>query len=209
MIIAKNTDGHQKENSPIINDYLHGDLNNNVEYSTKLPVDRALDDVAAILMTSGSTGASKAIIRTNRNIMATAFSIHHPELTGYKPGHVVLTTSFCHGVAIRILMNVLITGATLASMKKIYEPSRHTFLSYIEKYKINSIFVSPTGIYFIIKGENFKKYHLTSLFDVTCGGVGVPNTIFDSVEQNLNIKYFRQSKFNKNNFFSIIIYLLL
>ncbi|XP_054156790.1 luciferin 4-monooxygenase-like, partial [Oppia nitens] len=65
-----------------------------------VPISRSPDDLATLIMTSGSTGAQKAVIWTNRQWLANVSIRRHPEVmspTDSYADKIILSRLYCHG----------------------------------------------------------------------------------------------------------------
>ncbi|KAG6415361.1 hypothetical protein SASPL_122772 [Salvia splendens] len=122
------------------------------------------DDTAALLYSSGTTGASKGVVLTHRNfITATQMSTADQER-----GEVflcVLPMYHVFGLAV-VLLAQLQLGSTVVSMSKF---DFELLLRSVEKYRVTQLWVVPPIILALAKNDLVKKYDMSSLKSVGSG----------------------------------------
>lgn len=146
------------------------------------------------MMSSGTTGKPKAMLRTNHNIIAIGTSLNHVELALLQPGDIILSSCFCHMSGIRSIGHAISCGATLAVMKShLWEEE---FLQNVQKYQITSCFLVPSQLNYLVKNkETVSKYNIKSLQDVMCGGSMLAESVYEKIMKEFNFKKFRLSKY--------------
>ncbi|KAJ8751996.1 hypothetical protein K2173_001022 [Erythroxylum novogranatense] len=129
-------------------------------------------DPAAILYSSGTTGKVKGVCLTHRNLIALIAGFHHTkeqtDLDQPEPHPVSLfTLPLFHVFGFFMLIRAVSIGETLVMMERF---DFEGMLRAIEKFKILFIPVSPPLIVALVKSELTKKYDLSSLMGLGCGG---------------------------------------
>ena len=146
-----------------------------------------------LMMSSGTTGKPKAMLRTNHNLIAIGTTLIHDELALYKPGDIVLSSCFCHLSGIRAFGHVISCGAILATMKN--DLWEEEFLKNVQKYQITSCFLVPSQVNYLIKNKQLvHKYNINSLQDVMCGGSTLAQSVYEKIINEFNFKQFRLGK---------------
>ncbi|KAK8287460.1 hypothetical protein V6Z12_D07G060500 [Gossypium hirsutum] len=99
-------------------------------------------DTAAILYSSGTTGRVKGVMMTHRNLIAMMTVIHHQNTNQGQGNTVVLVERFDFEEMLRA----------------------------VEKYKVTGMPVSPPLVVAFVKSDLTRKYDLSSLQRLGCGG---------------------------------------
>ncbi|KAL1558499.1 putative CoA ligase ccl7 [Salvia divinorum] len=126
------------------------------------------DDTAALLYSSGTTGASKGVILTHRNfIAATQMSTADQERDGMVDCVFLCVLPMYHvfGLAV-VLLAQLQLGSTIVSMSKF---DFEMLLRSVEKYRVTQLWVVPPIILALAKNSLVKKYDMSSLKHVGSG----------------------------------------
>ena len=93
-------------------------------------------DFACLLLSSGSTGHPKPIIRTHKNALNLTIQFQHKELWGLTENSVFSCQNvFAHSGGFTFLIHTIASGATAAIIPG-FEGNK--FINYIEKYKVLS-----------------------------------------------------------------------
>ena len=124
----------------------------------QVPVE--LDDVVALPYSSGTTGLSKGVMLTHRNLVSNIVQVVVPaEMSDDEVVCAVLP--FFHIYGMQILMNCsLAVGATVVTMPRFdLEP----FLQLHERYRITRSFVAPPIVVALAKHPAVDDYDLSSV----------------------------------------------
>lgn len=127
---------------------------------------------AMVIFTSGTTGLSKGVICTNRQLLSIAFEASLTE-EGMRPGGrtlLVLPLAFTPGLVWGLSLSAIL-GTTLVAEKSL-DPTRAVDL--IEKHKIGALFGVPLIFGAIASAPNFATADLSSLTSAFTGGAPVP-----------------------------------
>ncbi|XP_022738347.1 4-coumarate--CoA ligase-like 9 isoform X2 [Durio zibethinus] len=130
-------------------------------------------DSAAILYSSGTTGRVKGVIMTHRNLIAMMAAIHHYNTTesadNEKPPRSVMffTVPLFHVFGFFMLLGAVLSADTVVLMERF---EFEEMLRAVEKYKVTAMPVSPPLVLAFVKSDLTKKYDLSSLQGLGCGG---------------------------------------
>ena len=124
----------------------------------QVPVD--LDDVVVLPYSSGTTGLSKGVVLTHRNLVAnleqTAAAVPIGEDESF-----VAVLPFFHIYGMQVLMNLgLYRGATIVTMPRF---DLEQFLSLHQEHKLTRAFVAPPMVVALAKHPLVDNYDLSSL----------------------------------------------
>lgn len=136
-------------------------------------VDRAPDDVAILMYTSGTTGKPKGVMLTHANLIAGAESAYLAnEVTKPQITLVCLPMAHIYGVGAMNAGNYSELPETKAILMRWYDPEECMRL--IEQYKVNFFPAVPTMYSLILNHPNADKYDLSSLEDCIAGAAPLP-----------------------------------
>lgn len=144
-------------------------------------------DAAVILYSSGTTGKVKGVLLTHRNIISLVASFHHVEY-GANPteqpqpsGEVsLITLPLFHVFGFLALVRVVAVSETAVFMERF---DFETMLKTVDKYKLTSMPVSPPLVVALTKSELTKKYDLSSLQYLSCGGAPLGKEVTDKFKE--------------------------
>ncbi|XP_022729604.1 4-coumarate--CoA ligase-like 9 isoform X2 [Durio zibethinus] len=145
----------------------------NIDNNTIKPVKVNQSDLAAILYSSGTTGRVKGVMMTHRNLIAMMAAIHHSNTTegnvSDKPPQSVtfFTVPLFHVFGFFMLLGAVLSADTVVLMERF---EFEEMLRAVEKYKITDMPVSPPLVVAFVKSDLTKKYDLSSLQMLGCGG---------------------------------------
>ncbi|GAV68240.1 AMP-binding domain-containing protein/DUF4009 domain-containing protein [Cephalotus follicularis] len=142
-------------------------------------------DPAAILYSSGTTGKIKGVVLSHRNMIALISGFYHikPEIDINEPNpHPVslFTLPLFHVFGFFMLVRTVAMGETLVLMERF---EFEAMLRALEKYKVTSMPVSPPLIVALVKSDLTRKYDLSSLLYVGCGGAPLGKEVADKFQQ--------------------------
>jgi long-chain acyl-CoA synthetase len=144
--------------------------------------DRATDDLALLVYTSGTTGKPKGVMQSHSNVIANAEACQNLLVT--EPMTIclsVLPLAHVYGVLMMNIGSLLGTVDVLhpnIELQKIFED--------IETYKVQRISVVPTMMAYMIHFPNPEKYDLSSLKRVSSGGAPLPDGVRLEFEKKFN-----------------------
>ncbi|KAE8727103.1 4-coumarate--CoA ligase-like 9 [Hibiscus syriacus] len=137
-------------------------------------------DMAAVLYSSGTTGRVKGVIMTHRNLIAMMAMIHHYNTieaagSNNRPRPVTFfTVPLFHVFGFFSLLGTVLSAETVVLTER-FEFT--VMLRAIEKYKVTVMPVSPPLVLSFVKSDLTKKYDLSSLQAVGCGGAPLGHEI--------------------------------
>ncbi|GLT74413.1 hypothetical protein SLA2020_462140 [Shorea laevis] len=124
------------------------------------------DDTATLLYSSGTTGTSKGVISSHRNLMALVQSV----LSRYTENTLICTLPMFHvyGLA-AFTVGFLATGSTIVVLSKF---EMHDMPSAIEKYSATLVPLVPPILLAMVNGADRirRTYDLSSMKTIMCGG---------------------------------------
>ncbi|XP_065091103.1 uncharacterized protein LOC135712053 [Ochlerotatus camptorhynchus] len=142
------------------------------------------DQVALMVLSSGTTGLPKAVQLTHYNIMAVMAYIRDDlKLSPISPSALSLALlPYFHIYGYMILLNTCCNKRSIVTLPK-FEPN--LFLSTIEKYKIATVTLVPPLVVFLAKHPLVEKYDLSSLIAISCGAAPLSKEIEEMVHKRL------------------------
>src|SRR5437588_162738 len=141
-----------------------------------VPVDE--EDLAALLFTGGTTGASKGVMLTHRNIASDAEA--GALATELQDDDVALAAlPLAHGYGILASATGLFVKA-FGVLMKWFEPQQ--FLESIQRFRVNRLAVVPTMLQYLLQMP-LEDYDLSSLTIVTSGAAPLPLDVLRQWEQ--------------------------
>lgn len=158
-----------------------------------IPVPSEPDDVAVLPYSSGTTGLPKGVMLTNCNVNSNLLQMINPELFTYleKPSTClmgILPFFHIYGMVV-VLLSSLYGGAKIVSLPK-FEPD--SFLSSIEKHRIDTAHIVPPLILFFAKHPLVDKYDLSSLCEIMTGAAPLGGEMVNAVIDRTKCDLIRQ-----------------
>ena len=152
----------------------------------------AKDDIAVLPYSSGTTGFPKGVMLTHFSVVANMCQLEHPQLFDFRQDGVCLMglLPFFHiyGMAV-ILFTSMHSGSKVISLPKF---DGDTFLTAIQKYRINILHLAPPLALFLAKHPSVDKYDTSSIDQVVSGGAPLSGELVTAVRERLGCRLVRQ-----------------
>ncbi|MCL7030679.1 hypothetical protein MKW94_023578 [Papaver nudicaule] len=140
-----------------------------------------LDDIAALMYSSGTTGKSKAVVCSHRNLVAMGGLLGHvwnTEGDGSNDVYMCVVPLFHMFGLSMMVCGVLAARSTVVLVKKY---SVEEVLNGIERYNVTRLPVAPPVVVQMVRFQNkMNKYNLKSLKEVICSGAPLGNDHIES-----------------------------
>ncbi|PKA48037.1 4-coumarate--CoA ligase-like 7 [Apostasia shenzhenica] len=151
------------------------------EYS---PPPISQSDIAALLYSSGTTGASKGVILNHRNfICASLMTSGDQDLRGEPPNTFLLFLPLFHIFGLSVIAyGQLQRGNSLVVMERF---DMETMLRSIQKHKVSHVWVVPPVMIALAKQGKVTKYNLSSLRFVGSGAAPLGKDVMEEVAKNI------------------------
>ena len=141
------------------------------------------DDTATLLYSSGTTGASKGVVSSHRNLIAMIQTIVDRFNSEEAQQTFICTVPMFHiyGLA-AFAMGLLASGSTIVVLSKF---DMHEMLSAISKYRATNLPLVPPILVAMINGADQlkSKYELSSLHSVLSGGAPLSKEVIEGFSQ--------------------------
>lgn len=124
------------------------------------------EDPIAVLFSSGTTGESKGVVLTHRNMIAICGVLTSPRVDGGLSTMVLQLIPMFHVFGLLVSVGNLARGVTVVVLPRF---DFIEMLSTIEKYKITAISLVPPILLLMIKQDVVRTYDMTSLRNIGCG----------------------------------------
>ncbi|KAL9243921.1 hypothetical protein vseg_017755 [Gypsophila vaccaria] len=141
-------------------------------------------DTAALLYSSGTTGLSKGVILSHRNFIASSLMTTHDQVSEGERHNVflcALPVFHVFGLA-GILYSQLNMGNAIVLMTKF---DFEMMLKAIEKYRVTNLWIVPPIVLAFAKNTIVKKYDLSSLKQICCGGAPLGKELMLECSKNV------------------------
>ncbi|KAL1542701.1 putative CoA ligase ccl7 [Salvia divinorum] len=141
------------------------------------------DDTAALLYSSGTTGASKGVILTHRNFIASSQMITADQEMAGEVNNVflcVLPMFHVFGLAV-IMFSQLQRGSAIVSMSKF---DFEMILTTVDKYGVTHLWLVPPIILALAKNSVVKKYNMSSLKQIGSGAAPLGKELMQECAKN-------------------------
>nr|UHU35191.1 engineered firefly luciferase Ppe2a [CMV reporter vector pGL4c1:Ppe2a] len=149
------------------------------------------DQVALVMFSSGTTGVSKGVMLTHKNIVA-RFSLAKDPTFGnaINPTTAILTViPFHHGFGMMTTLGYFTCGFRVVLMHTFEEK---LFLQSLQDYKVESTLLVPTLMAFLAKSALVEKYDLSHLKEIASGGAPLSKEIGEMVKKRFKLNFVRQ-----------------
>ncbi|KAK2413641.1 4-coumarate--CoA ligase [Trifolium repens] len=134
-------------------------------------------DVAVILYSSGTTGKSKGVMLTHRNLTAAVAAHDAVRITKESPAVCLLTVPLFHVYGFTFLLKCVAMMETVVVMERF---GLGKMLSVLERFRVSNLVVAPPVVVAMSKEGATERYDLSSLKNVTCGGAPLGKDNFDA-----------------------------
>ena len=137
------------------------------------------DDTAVMLYSSGTTGRPKGVLLSHANLLASAAAVAEAaELDLWEgPRISVSAMPIAHIFGVAIMNDLLMIPNHLADQTRLvqmrwFDPER--FMALIQQHKCTTTAAVPTILALLLHHPLAKKYDLSSLKEIICGGAPLP-----------------------------------
>ncbi|XP_077227272.1 4-coumarate--CoA ligase-like 9 isoform X2 [Tasmannia lanceolata] len=124
-------------------------------------------DPAAILYSSGTTGNVKGVVLTHRNFITLISGYNASRQDIESPPVTLLTVPLFHIFGFFAILGNIAMGETSVLMERF---EFGAMLRAVEKFRVTGMPVTPPLVVAMVKSEEVRKYDLSSLMVVGCGG---------------------------------------
>jgi long-chain acyl-CoA synthetase len=144
--------------------------------------ERAADDLALLVYTSGTTGKPKGVMQSHYNIISNSEAGEHLLMTEPKTVTLnVLPLAHVYGV---LMMNISSLVGTVNVLHPQFETK--TVFEDIEKFRVQRVSFVPTMFSYLINFPDRDKYDVSSLERVNSGGAPLPDEVRLEFEEKFN-----------------------
>jgi long-chain acyl-CoA synthetase len=137
------------------------------------------DSPAVMLYSSGTTGRPKGVLLSHNNLLASSEAVQEgAELHLWEGPRTTLSgMPIAHIFGVAIMNDLLCTPKHLAEATRLvqmrwFEPE--LFMELIDKHRANSTAAVPTVLALLLHHPSARKYDLSSLVEIICGGAPLP-----------------------------------
>lgn len=163
---------------------------NTISFSTVLGADhrkaprvrRKQSDTAALLYSSGTTGLSKGVVLSHRNIIAVAMQLHLDAPSVDRDRRYVCTLPMFHVYGLAVLVLGQLTRGRRTSLIILPKFEVELFLRSLEKYRVTDIALVPPMVLLLAQSEIAKQYDLSSVLQVSSGAAPLGKDLMESLQ---------------------------
>lgn len=120
----------------------------------------------AVLFSSGTTGESKGVVLTHRNMIAVCGVLTTPRVDGGLNSIILQLIPMFHVFGLMLCVGNFARGVTVVVLPRF---DFIEMLSTIQKYKITAFPLVPPILLMMIKQDVVRNYDMTSLRSIGCG----------------------------------------
>ena len=151
------------------------------EAAPKVPIDPAVD-IAAVPYSSGTTGLSKGVMLSHRNLVSNMVQ-SEGVLAVSEDDMVIAVLPFFHVYGMCIVMNLgLLAGATLVTMPRF---DLEQFLDLLERYRVTRAYVVPPIALALAKHPAVDGRDLSALRHILCGAAPLGGDLAQEVAERI------------------------
>nr|BAI66601.1 luciferase [Pyrophorus angustus luscus] len=145
-----------------------------------------VEQVAAILCSSGTTGLPKGVMQTHTNICVRLLhALDRRCGTQVIPGvSVMVYVPFFHAFGFCISLGHFNVGLRIIMLRRF---DQEVFLKAIQDYEVRSVINVPSIILFLSKSPLVDKYDLSSLKELCCGAAPLAKEVAEAAAKRLNL----------------------
>jgi acyl-CoA synthetase (AMP-forming)/AMP-acid ligase II len=143
------------------------------------------EDTVVLPYSSGTTGFSKGVMLTHRNLVANVLQTAalFPLTTADRASAFL---SFFHIYGMNVIMNTcLYQGATLVTMPR-FEPE--PFLQAVAEYQVTRLFLVPPVVLLLAKSPVVERYDMSSVKTVLSGAAPLDENVARMLEQRIGAR---------------------
>eukprot|EP00252_Welwitschia_mirabilis_P026367 TRINITY_DN865_c0_g1_i1.p1 TRINITY_DN865_c0_g1~~TRINITY_DN865_c0_g1_i1.p1 ORF type:complete len:546 (+),score=73.51 TRINITY_DN865_c0_g1_i1:426-2063(+) len=139
---------------------------------TSVEIDQ--EDTATLLYSSGTTGKSKGVVSTHRNLISAVAAMRKKDRNR---NICLFTVPIFHMYGFAFLLRTIAEEGTAVMLRKF---DLAAMLSAIERYRVQAVPASPPVLVALIKSPIVNRYNLSSLEFVGSGGSNLGKELVDS-----------------------------
>lgn len=139
------------------------------------------DDLAGLFYTGGTTGRSKGVMLTHKNLLSNAIHVMM-NFKNSKADIYLHAAPMFHLADQASTFAVTLAGGTHVTLKQ-FTPK--TFLAVIEREKVTATMLVPTMLNMVIHSADFEKYDISSLKEILYGASPMSTELLKKVMQDI------------------------
>jgi acyl-CoA synthetase (AMP-forming)/AMP-acid ligase II len=140
------------------------------------------EDVVALPYSSGTTGLSKGVMLTHRNLVANCLQIDGLQPLG--AGDLTIAVlPFFHIYALTVVLNRgLANGATIVTMPRF---EMESFLELVQRHRATRLYLVPPGIIGLAKSPQVDRFDLSSVQSIMVGAAPMDAALAESCAERI------------------------
>lgn len=173
-------DENNLDQNGFTNDIVANDeINGNAPMSSVDPTETTL-----ILYSSGTTGLSKGVELMHRSVIFLMEAYRTEKILTFPDNNTISgLLPMCHAYGMFCILSCFVLGHKYVMIKRY---SESTFLQYIQKYKITTLYIVPTMAVFLSKSVLVKDYDLSSVKLISSGGGPIRKNVEEILKKRFN-----------------------